>query len=235
MDIEFSPELEQFRDEVRAVIRAKLPDDLRRKVQHEHDGLNYLDITRWHAIMFEQGGWSCPSWPREYGGPGWSYEQQYIFERELEINDAPPLSIFSAGMVGPALIEFGTEDQRERFLPGLANGEIRLCQGYSEPNAGSDLASLQCKAVRDGDDYVINGTKIWTTDAQHSNWMFGLFRTDSSGKKQHGITALLVDMAMPGLTVSPIEISKLLPKLITSPTLFSFIAIAISPSAVSVT
>ncbi len=196
-------DIEQFREEVRAFIREALPDDLRRKVRREHAGLTPADTSRWMRILHGRG-WSCPSWPVEYGGPGWSFEQQFVFERELALNDAPHVSVFSAGMVGPALIEFGTSDQKERFLPGLANGDIILCQGYSEPDAGSDLASLKCRADRDGDDYVINGSKIWTSDATWANWMFGLFRTDSSGRKQHGITLLLVDMATPGLSVRPI-------------------------------
>jgi len=204
LDIDYGDELDAFRAEVGETIRAHLPDDLRAKVRRENKGLDYLDIGRWTRILWDLGGWSVPSWPAEHGGPGWSYPQQYVFERALAENEAPPLNGFSAGMVGPALIEFGTDDQKERFLPGLANGDILLCQGYSEPNAGSDLASLKCRAERDGDHYVINGTKIWTTDAHHSNWMFGLFRTDSSGKKQHGITLLLLDMATPGLSISPI-------------------------------
>ncbi|MBN36002.1 MAG: pimeloyl-CoA dehydrogenase large subunit [Rhodospirillaceae bacterium] len=205
MNIDLDDDLEAFRVDVRAFVRANLPDDIRRKVRREHAGLTPTDVSRWMRILYDHGGWSVPSWPVEHGGPGWSYEQQYTFERECALNDAPPLNVFSSGMVGPALIEFGNDDHKQRFLPGLANGDIILCQGYSEPNAGSDLASLQCKAERDGDEYVINGTKIWTSDATHANWMFGLFRTDSSGKKQHGISLLLIDMASPGLTISPIE------------------------------
>ena len=197
-------DIARFAADVRAFIREALPDDLKRKVRSEHAGLTPLDVSRWTRILHGRG-WSCPSWPVEHGGPGWSWEQRYVFERELALNDAPPLNVFSAGMVGPALIEFGTADQKARFLPGLANGDIILCQGYSEPNAGSDLASLKTRADRAGDDYVINGSKIWTSDAQYANWMFGLFRTDSSGKKQHGITLLLVDMASPGLSVHPIR------------------------------
>ncbi len=197
---------EQFRAEVGREIQDCLPDDLRDKVCREHDGLTPRDISRWMRILHDRGqGWSCPSWPKEYGGPGWTFEQQYWFERELAINDAPPISIFSAGMVGPALIEFGNAEQKQRFLPGLANGDIILCQGYSEPNAGSDLASLRCRADRDGDDYIINGSKIWTSEAHYADWMFGLFRTDSSGRKQHGITLLLIDMTSPGIAIHPIE------------------------------
>ena len=205
LDIDLDDDLERFRAEVRDFIRARLPDDLRRKVAREHDGLTPDDRRHWTRILYERGGWSCPGWPVEHGGPGWNWQQQYLFERELALNDAPPLDVFSAGMVGPALIAFGSDEQRRRFLPGLANGDILLCQGYSEPDAGSDLAALQCRAKRDGEGYVVDGTKIWTSDAAGADHMFGLFRTDSSGRKQHGITLLLVDMASPGLTVRPIE------------------------------
>jgi len=204
LDIDYGHDLEAFRTGIGERIRAILPDDLRDKIRREHRGLDYRDTGRWTRILWEQGGWSVPGWPVEHGGPGWTWPQQYLFERTLADCEAPPLNIFSAGMVGPALIAFGTEDQKARFLPGLANGDIMLCQGYSEPDAGSDLASLRCRAERDGDRYIINGTKIWTTDAHHANWMFGLFRTDSSGRKQHGITLLLLDMSTPGITLSPV-------------------------------
>ncbi|MFP6741742.1 MAG: acyl-CoA dehydrogenase family protein [Alphaproteobacteria bacterium] len=205
MDIDFDDDIRRFRQEIRDFIRANLPDSLRRMVRDERVFLTPADIRPWTRMLFERGGWNCPSWPRQHGGPGWTYEQQYVFERELADNDAPQLDVFAAGMVGPAIIEFGTEDQKRRFLPGLACGDIILCQGYSEPNAGSDLASLQCRAVREGGEYVIDGTKMWTSDAQYADYMFGLFRTDSSGKKQHGITVLLVDMNSPGLTLRPIR------------------------------
>ena len=155
-------------------------------------------------MLYRKGGWSAPGWSREMGGPGWSYEQQYVFERELALNDAPRVPLFGAGMIGPAIIEFGTREMQDQFLPAILKGEILWCQGYSEPNSGSDLASLQTSAVRDGDHYVLNGTKMWTSDGHHADWMFGLFRTDSSGKKQHGITVLLVDMKMPGIELRPI-------------------------------
>ena len=155
-------------------------------------------------LLYEQGGWSCPGWPKEWGGPGWSYPQQYIFERELSLGDAPRINQFGTSMLGPALMEFGTEEQKQRFLPPIVRGEVLWCQGYSEPNAGSDLASLGCKAVRESDEYVINGSKIWTSDAHLSDWLFGLFRTDSSGKKQQGITVLLMDVNSPGIEVRPL-------------------------------
>ena len=155
-------------------------------------------------LLNEQGGWSCPGWPRSAGGPGWNHEQQYIFESELALNDAPRIHQAGAQLIGPALLEYGNADQRSRFCPGTLNGDILWCQGYSEPNAGSDLASLKCRAEREGDEYVINGTKIWTTDGHFADWMFGLFGTDSGGKKQHGITLLLLPMSSPGIEVRPL-------------------------------
>ena len=204
MDLRFSDELEAFRQEVRSFIREKLPDDLKRQVENEVMELGREDQTRWHKLLLEQGGWCCPSWPKEHGGPGWSYEQQYIFERELALNSAPRLTGFTTNMIGPTLIEFGTEAQKERFLPPMLTCDEWWCQGYSEPNAGSDLASLQCRADRDGDHYVLNGTKIWTSYIHRADYMFGLFRTDSAGKKQHGITFLLVDVRDPGVSYTPI-------------------------------
>jgi alkylation response protein AidB-like acyl-CoA dehydrogenase len=203
MEIQFSAEAEAFRDEVRRFIRENLPDDIRVSVQAERMDVPSEDQRRWQRILAGKG-WGAPSWPREHGGAGWTDEQFYIFERELALNDAPrPLS-FGIQMLGPTLIEFGSEAQKRRFLPGTLNGDILWCQGYSEPNAGSDLASLKTRAVLEGDHYVVNGSKIWTTDAHHADWMFGLFRTDSSGKKQEGITFLLLDMKSPGLTVRPL-------------------------------
>lgn len=203
MDMTISKELQAFREEVRRFIGEHLPADIRREVQQEKMDLPREYEARWHRILYERG-WSCPSWPKEYGGTGWSYEQQYIFERELALNDAPRPLHFGTTMLGPAIIEFGTEEQKQRFLPGILSGDEFWCQGYSEPNAGSDLASLQCRAERDGAEYVINGTKIWTTDGHKADFMFGLFRTDSSGKKQHGITFLLLDLGSTGISMTPI-------------------------------
>jgi len=198
------PELNEFRAEVRRFVEEKVPATYIRQTRNEKAALDPAEQKAWTRLLYEQGGWSCPSWPVENGGPGWSYEQQYVFDQELAACGAPRVSAFGAGMLGPALIEFGTPRQKEIFLSAILKGEVLLCQGYSEPNAGSDLASLQCKAVLDGDEYVINGTKIWTTDAHFADWMFGLFRTASSGKKQHGITVLLLDMSTPGIEVKPI-------------------------------
>lgn len=198
-----TPELTAFRREVAAFVARELPDDIRRQVATERMDLGKEDQRRWHRIL-RQRGWACPSWPREHGGPGFSLEQQYIFERELALADAPRTIAFGAQMLGPTLMRHGTREQQARFLPGILEADAFWCQGFSEPNAGSDLASLQCRAERRGDRYVVNGSKIWTTDAHLADWMFGLFRTDSSGKKQHGITFLLLDMQSRGVTVKPI-------------------------------
>ena len=203
MEMTLSKELEAFRDEVCRFIQTHLPDDIKHRVQQENMDLPREHQARWHRILYDRG-WSCPSWPKDYGGPGWSYKQQYIFERELALNDAPRPLQSGVTMLGPAIVEFGTAEQKQRFLPGILCGDEFWCQGYSEPNAGSDLASLKCRAERDGDAYVLNGTKMWTTDGHKSDLMFGLFRTDSSGKKQHGITFLLLDLSAPGVSMTPI-------------------------------
>lgn len=203
MDLTFGAEAEAFREEVRSFIRTNLPDTIRRQVAEERMDLPAEDQRLWHRKLFERG-WACPSWPVEHGGTGWTDQQQYIFEREIALADAPRFLIYGVQMLGPTIIAYGTEAQKERFLPGILTGDVMWCQGFSEPNAGSDLAALQCRAERDGDDYVVNGSKIWTSEGHISDWMFGVFRTDSSGKKQHGITFLMLDMKTPGLTVQPI-------------------------------
>ena len=199
-----SKDLQAFREEVRRFCREVIPEDIKSKVRTERFSLGAEDQKLFARLLYEQGGWSCPGWPKEWEGPGWSYPQQYIFERELSLGDVPRINQFGASMLGPALMEFGTSEQKKRFLPPIVRGEVLWCQGYSEPGAGSDLASLECKAVREGDEYVINGSKIWTSDAHLSDWLFGLFRTDSSGKKQQGITVLLMDVNTPGIEVHPI-------------------------------
>ena len=203
MDIAYRPESEAFREEIRAFCRDEVPEEFKRAVRHEGE-IEGEDSRHWLRVLYRKGGWSAPGWSREMGGPGWSDEQQYVFERELALNDAPRVPLFGAGMIGPAIIEFGTREMQEQFLPAILKGEILWCQGYSEPNSGSDLASLQTSAERDGDHYILNGTKMWTSDGHHADWMFGLFRTDNSGKKQHGITVLLVDMKTPGIELRPI-------------------------------
>ncbi len=203
MDLKCSDEIEAFRQRVQTFIRDNLPEEIRQQVAEERMDLSPEDQKRWHRKLYERG-WSCPSWPVEYGGPGWSHEQQYVFEREIALADAPRFLIYGVQMLGPSIIEFGTEEQKQRLLPGILSGEVMWCQGFSEPNAGSDLAALRCRAVRDGDDYVLDGSKLWTSEGHVADWMFGLFRSDSSGKKQFGITFLMLDMASPGLSVQPI-------------------------------
>jgi alkylation response protein AidB-like acyl-CoA dehydrogenase len=203
MNFEFTPEELSFREEVRTFLAAQLPDDLRRKmVNREH--LDKADIVRWQRILNQRGG-AVTHWPAEHGGQAWTPAQRYIFQEEMALAHAPEGLPFNTNMIGPVLCRFGTEAQKQHFLAATANLDIWWCQGFSEPGAGSDLASLKASAVRDGDDYLLNGQKIWTTQAQHADWMFGLFRTDSSGKKQQGITFLLIDMRSPGIIVRPIE------------------------------
>ncbi|MGE3147870.1 MAG: acyl-CoA dehydrogenase family protein [Pseudorhodoplanes sp.] len=197
-------DLEAFRSEIRSTLRRVLPDDIRRKASEGFTGVPAPMIRRWQKILFDLGGWSCPNWAKQDGGPGWSLNQQYIFEQELALAGAPRTYFFNHGMIGPAIIEFGTDAQKQKYLRGLGDGNILTCQGYSEPNAGSDLASLKCKAERQGDHYIVNGSKIWTSNGHEADLMFGLFRTDASGKKQYGITLLLVEMNSPGLKIAPI-------------------------------
>jgi alkylation response protein AidB-like acyl-CoA dehydrogenase len=193
-----------FRDEVRSFLAEALTDELR-AAGRRCSGIftDYPLGIRWHRILAERG-WSVPQWPVAHGGTGWSPMQLYIFASELSAADAPPLAPMGTGMVGPVIIAFGTPEQQQRWLPGIRSGEDYWAQGYSEPQAGSDLASLQCKAVRDGDEYVINGTKIWTTHAQFANKMFCLVRTGQGGKRQQGISFLCFDLQRPGITVRPI-------------------------------
>ncbi len=200
----FSEELEDFRKTVQTAIRKNLPDDIRKMVAREQMDLPKEAQLRWHRILRDQGGWCCPSWPKQYGGPGWSDEQQYIFERELSLNNAPRLMIYGVGMLGPTLFEYGTDWQKEKFLPEILNGDVFWCQGFSEPNSGSDLASLKCSASWNGEEYIVNGAKIWTSEAHIADWIFGLFRTRVGERKQEGITFMLIDLSSPGVTVSPL-------------------------------
>lgn len=197
-------DLNHFTDEVRSFISANLTPELRRA--GEMCAGIYADqpiAVEWHRILNNQG-WAVPAWPVEWGGTGWSLEQHAIFQRELTLADAPKVSPNSTRMVGPVVIKFGTDDQKNHYLPRIRTGDDWWTQGYSEPGAGSDLASLQCKAVREGDHYVINGSKIWTTHAQWSNKIFCLVRTDNAGKPQQGITFLLFDTDLPGIEIRPL-------------------------------
>jgi alkylation response protein AidB-like acyl-CoA dehydrogenase len=192
-----------FRTEVRTFVRDSLPDDIRRKVAQERMDLPREDQQRWHKILRAKG-WACPGWPKDHGGPGFSDDQRYVFERELALGDAPRSMIYGEGMLGPTVMAYGSEAQKRQVLRGILEGDVFWCQGFSEPNAGSDLASLQCKAERAGDHYVLNGSKMWTSEGHIADWMFGLFRTDNSGRKQEGITFLMLDLKSPGVTVRPI-------------------------------
>jgi acyl-CoA dehydrogenase len=204
MDLRFSPELETFRSDVQAFLSEALDDELRRGAAY-NGGMfqDYETNIRWHRILAAKG-WVAPAWPERFGGPGWSVEQRYIFSAECAAAGAPALAPMGLGMCGPVLMGHGTEEQQTTFLPRILSGEDYWCQGYSEPGSGSDLAALALDARRDGDHYVLNGSKIWTTHAHHANWMFALVRTDRSGKPQTGITFLLIPMDTPGLRVDPI-------------------------------
>jgi alkylation response protein AidB-like acyl-CoA dehydrogenase len=202
MDMTFTPEQIEFRAQVRAWIQQAMPAEMKRLAENGAD-FDQDAIMEWHRILAKQG-WAAPNWPEEHGGPGWDVAQRFIFSEELIRADTPSLSPFGISMVGPLLIQFGTEEQKKRFLPKIFSGDEIWCQGYSEPNAGSDLASLQLRADKDGDDYILNGQKTWTTYAQYADWIFLLCRTDSSGKKQEGITFLLADVKnTDGITVKP--------------------------------
>lgn len=202
MNLDFSPQDVAFRDEMRAFIAANYPAELRIR-QDSGEDLRREDYLSWHRILGERR-WSAPSWPVEYGGPGWTPMQKFIFAEELAHAGTVPILPFGINMVAPVIQTFGTPAQKERFLPPLLKGDTWWCQGYSEPNAGSDLAGLSTRAVRDGDHYVVNGQKTWTTLAQFADWGFFLVRTDPSAKKQEGISFLLIDMKSPGVTVRPI-------------------------------
>lgn len=197
-------DISRFEEEVRDFLSDNLTAELRR-AGRMGAGI-YADqpvALEWHQILNKKG-WAVPSWPVEYGGTGWTLEQHAIFQRELVLSHAPVVSPNATRMVGPVIIAFGTEEQKAHYLPRIRTGEDWWAQGYSEPGAGSDLAALQCKAVREGDHYVVNGSKIWTTHAQWSNKIFCLLRTDNSGKPQQGISFVLSDLNIPGITVQPL-------------------------------
>ncbi|MCA9670117.1 MAG: acyl-CoA dehydrogenase family protein [Myxococcales bacterium] len=200
MNLSFSPEELAFRDEVRAWIAGALPESMKAKL----DGnFSHDDSMAWHKLLAKKG-WVAPHWPAEYGGPGLDSTRRFILTEELELAGTPQLSPFGLVMVGPLIMQFGTDAQKKRFLPKILSGEEVWCQGYSEPNAGSDLASLQMRADDDGNgNFVVNGQKTWTTYAQYADWIFCLVRTDSTVKKQAGISFLLIDMKTPGIDVRP--------------------------------
>ena len=202
MDMQFRVEELAFRDEIRKFIRDNLPDDLAEKVRR---GLHLAkdDYVYWQKKLNEQG-WFAPHWPKELGGTEWSAAQHYIFQNEQVAGDCPSVIPFGVRMVAPVIFTYGTELQKERFLPDIMDSSVWWCQGYSEPGSGSDLASLQTKAVRNGDHYIVNGAKTWTTLAQYSDWIFCLVRTSGESKPQEGISFLLIDMKSPGIEVTPI-------------------------------
>jgi len=203
MDFSLTAEQTAFRDEVRAFLKASLPEDVM-NVTKAKGHLNKEQYKRWHGILAKQG-WSTPLWPLEHGGTGWTPIEYAIFDEECYAHGAPRVLPFSVSMLGPVLINFGNDEQKKRFLPGIQDGSDWWCQGFSEPGAGSDLASLKCAAVRDGDDYIINGQKTWTTLGQHADWIFCLVRTDPKAPKpQMGISFVMVPMDAPGVEVRPI-------------------------------
>ena len=204
MNLDFSPEEITFRNEVREFIRENYPKELEGIGSRED--LTREEFLAWHKVLGKKG-WSTPAWPEKYGGTGWTSTQRYIWSEENARVDALMPLPFGVSMVAPVIYTFGNEEQKARHLPGIRSGEVWWCQGYSEPGAGSDLASLKTTAVRDGDHYVLNGQKTWTTLAQHADWGFFLCRTDPTAKKpQEGISFILVDMNTPGIEVKPIKL-----------------------------
>ena len=202
MQLAFTDDELQFRDDIRKWVRAALPDALAHKVRNALR-LSREDLQSWARILGAKG-WLGYAWPKEFGGPGWSAVQRHLFEEECALAGAPRVVPFGPVMVAPVIMAFGSTEQQRRFLPGIASGEVWWSQGYSEPNSGSDLASLKCRADRQGDHYLVNGQKTWTTLAQHGDWIFCLVRTGWEGKPQTGISFLLIDMKSPGVKVRPI-------------------------------
>lgn len=202
MDLSFTAEEQAFRAKIREWTAANLPADIKDKVDRGIE-LERDDFERWMKILSGEG-WIAPNWDAKDGGPGFSLGEKYIFEEELFMGGAPRTVHFGTRMVGPVLLAFGTPEQKQKYLPKILTSEEIWCQGYSEPGSGSDLASLKTSAVLDGDHYVVNGTKIWTSYAHCADRMFALVRTDSSGKKQEGITCLLIDLKTPGISINPI-------------------------------
>jgi alkylation response protein AidB-like acyl-CoA dehydrogenase len=202
MDMEFSSEDLAFQQKIRTFITENYPASLRAK-QDAGEELLRDDYLSWHKILARKG-WAAAAWPAEYGGTGWTATQRFIWSEESAAADCLPLLPFGLSMVAPVIYTFGTPAQKAKFLPRILAGDDWWCQGYSEPGAGSDLASLRTTAVRDGNDYIVNGQKTWTTLAQHADWGFFLVRTDKDAKAQEGISFLLIDMKSPGITVRPI-------------------------------
>ncbi|MBH1963319.1 MAG: acyl-CoA dehydrogenase family protein [Comamonadaceae bacterium] len=204
MDLAFTPEEQQFREDIRAWVAQALPKEISDKV-HSAQRLTREDMQQWAKILGKKG-WLGYGWPSQFGGPGWNAVQKHLFEEELAMAGAPRIVPFGPVMVAPVIMAFGNKAQQERFLPGIASGEVWWSQGYSEPGSGSDLASVRTKAERQGDKYIVNGQKTWTTLGQYGEWMFNLVRTSNEGKPQTGISFLLIDMKSPGVSVRPIKL-----------------------------
>ena len=202
MDYRFSDEEESFRAEVREFLRSELPEDW------DFDPFELTedkwDFARDFTKKLAGKGWVAPAWPQEYGGQGMPYMKQVVLSEEIAYHRAPNTSLIGVTYAGPTIIVYGNDDQKKQFLPGITSGDIVWCQGYSEPNAGSDLASLQTRAVKDGDDYIINGTKIWSSNAHKANWCFFLARTDTEAPKHKGISYFITPMDAPGVSVRPL-------------------------------
>jgi len=208
MDLAFNEKELAFQKEVREWIAANMPTEVAEESRRSRTShVSKERLLQWQKKLAERG-WLCPNWPKEYGGPGWTSTQKFIFEMEMARADSPYLSSFSIKMVAPVLMKYGSEAQKKRFLPKIAAAEELWCQGYSEPGSGSDLASLRTKAERHkdatGDHYIVNGQKIWTTNAHFADWIFCLVRTSNEGKRQEGISFLLIDMKSPGIRIDPI-------------------------------
>jgi alkylation response protein AidB-like acyl-CoA dehydrogenase len=202
MNLDFTAEEMAFRDEARSFFAGEYPQDVIAK------NVNWVELGKDDYVRAQKAlharGWAAPNWPRQYGGTGWSHTQRYLFFKEMGASGAPWIIPFGMMMVAPVIYTFGSEEQKARFLPGILSSDVWWCQGYSEADAGSDLAALRTSAVRRGNDYVVNGAKMWTTMAQHADWIFCLVRTDASGRKQEGISFLLIPMSTPGITVRPV-------------------------------
>jgi alkylation response protein AidB-like acyl-CoA dehydrogenase len=204
MRLSFNADELAFQKEVRDWIAANMPTEVAEESRRSRTShVSKERLLQWQKKLAERG-WLCPNWPTEYGGPGWNSTQKFIFEMEMARADSPYLSSFSIKMVAPVLMKYGSEAQKKRFLPKIAAAEELWCQGYSEPGSGSDLASLRTKAERQGDHYIVNGQKIWTTNAHFADWIFCLVRTSNEGKRQEGISFLLIDMKSPGIRIDPI-------------------------------
>ncbi len=204
MQLEFTAEERAFAEEVDAFFKANLDPRLSEQVRRNPSYVSREDMRRWQKALYERG-WIAPNWPAEHGGTGWTPTQKFIFEEAYQRHYAPRLSPFGLMMVGPVIYTFGTDAQKAEHLPAILKSDVFWCQGYSEPGSGSDLASLRTRAVRDGEDYVVNGSKIWTSSAHNADWIFALVRTDpEAAKQQQGISFLLIDMDSPGIEVRPI-------------------------------